>query len=290
MRAAHALSATAMAFFLTGSLHGSDEAAKMLKVPAVSDRPVNGTNGPSGVKTAVPQVSPVPAPAADSPGPATDEKTTSVAAADPIAPEPFPLSRYAMLWENSPFQNESIAPPQQSEALAQRFVLGGILREKGEYRVWVRERATQKSHQVTKDAPNKEIGVSLVEVVESPDKQSDASATIKLGAEVGVIKFDSAGTPGLAVPGAPAPQAMAPRPFPPAQPVGIPAPQPAVAPQGSVAAQQPAVINPPASPGAVPPVPAPGVTSVQGQQGLPGQNQMPPPRVIRRRAIVPAAP
>lgn len=273
---------------LSWTSSGSEDAGKMLKVPPAEDRPVGRTNPPgdAGGKDAKPLVSPTASPPSE-----TAQSPTPVdAGGDPIVPEAFPLSRYAPLWENSPFQIESIAPPQQSEALAQRFVLGGILREKGEYRIWVRERATQKSHQVTKDAPNKEIGVSLVEVVESPEKQSDASATIKLGAEVGVIKFDGAGAPGLAVPAAPLQQAMVPRPFTPGQGAGIPAPQPAVAQPGSAVGQQPAGINPPAAPGAVPPVPVPGVPSVQGQQGLPGQNQMPPPRVIRRRAIVPAAP
>ena len=42
-------------------------------------------------------------------------------------------------------------------------------------------------------------------------------------------------------------------------------------------------------PGVVPPVPGPPVPPA-GQVQTPGQEQMPPPRVIRRRAIVPAAP
>ena len=44
----------------------------------------------------------------------------------------------------------------------------------------------------------------------------------------------------------------------------------------------------PTPPGVVPPVPGPGVP--QGGQVQGGNGQMPPPRVIRRRALIPATP
>jgi len=156
--------------------------------------------------------------------------------------------------------------------------------------VWVRERATQQSHKVSKDATNN-LGLSLVEIDESMKKQSEASATVRLGGEVGVIKFDAASAPGMPGMGiAPAPPmarpAVAPMRTP---PMGVPAPAPGQAPtgqpQGIAGAPVPAV----SQPGIVPPVPGPPLPP-DGQVQAPGQEQMPPPRVIRRRAIVPSAP
>jgi hypothetical protein len=171
--------------------------------------------------------------------------------------------------------------------LAQRFVLGGILRENGEPVVWIRERATQQSIKVARNSTNN-LGLSLVEVSETMDKQSDATATIRLGGELGVIKFDVA-APGMAMPPPMARPPMMPAPVRPPQPVPGAVPgQPGTAMPGMPQQQIP--VNPAiAQPGIVPPVPGPGVPQ-NGQVQAPGQEQMPPPRVIRRRAIVPAAP
>jgi hypothetical protein len=93
-------------------------------------------------------------------------------------------------------------------------------------------------------------------------------------------------------PGMPQPGMPSSRPMPqvaPPPPPGMP-PQVAAFPGAVPAAQFPGQPAPgiPQAPGFVPPVPGSG-TPTNGQvQG--GQGQMPPPRVIRRRALIPAAP
>jgi len=276
----------------------AEEGAPMLKVSPVGDRQIEGKTNSVDAKDATPPV--VSADVVPETGKKDDSAPqetegdgfADAATPDDIVPAPFPVSRYESLWENSPFQIESIAPPQQSEGLGQRFVLGGILRENGEPVVWVRERATQQSYQVRRNATNN-LGLSLVEVQESMEKQSEASATVRLGNEQGVIKFDTAGgsVPGVGM----ASPAMAR----PAVPVPLRTPQtgmPVAAPNQSVPGgvavpNMPATTSVPAvsQPGVVPPVPGPPVPP-DGQVQAPGQEQMPPPRVIRRRAIVPAAP
>ena len=272
----------------------AEDPAPQLKVSPVADRPIEGQPEPAPGKKGKPE-DPVPSPATSPEASATPEgeepaQPSADGAADEIVSAPFPVSRYEPLWKNSPFQLESIAPPVQSEGLAQRFVLGGILRENGEPVVWVRERATQQSHKVTRNTTNN-LGLSLVEIDESMQKQSEASATVRLGSEQGVIKFDSAAAG--AIPGA----GMAPPPMArPAVPMPLRTPQMAGSvpvpgqpiPNAVPANMQPNMGNPAvAQPGVVPPVPGP---AVPGQVQAPGQEQMPPPRVIRRRAIVPAAP
>ena len=283
---------------LAGSLaNASEEAKDLLKGPPAAERPLADGATPAKPETdeaGKPEETPAPAPAEPQPAPAAAAE--DVSSDSEIVPEPYPVSRYALLWENSPFQNESVAPPVESPGLSQRFALGGILRKNGEYSVWVRERATQQSHKVEKTAPNK-LGLTLVEVAENPSKRSDSSATVRLGAEIGVIKFDAAGSapgvPAMPSPFVPQPANAGVRPFPQAQRPGIPMPmQPA---QPGVPVPQPqagGVINPGVTaPGIVPPVPGPGIPSAGQAQIAPGQGQaMPPPRVIRRRAIVPAAP
>lgn len=282
---------------LAGSLaHASEEAKDLLKVPPADERPLADGAAPAKPETdanSKPEETPASAPAETESAPAAENDVSAVE----IVAEPYPVSRYALLWENSPFQNESVAPPVESPGLSQRFALGGILRKNGEYSVWVRERATQQSHKVEKTAPNK-LGLTLVEVAENPTKRSDSSATVRLGAEIGVIKFDAAaaapGVPGMPSPFVPQPVNAGVRPLPqqPQRP-GIPTPvQPAQPGVPVPQAQAGGVINPGAvAPGIVPPVPGPGIPSDGQAQVAPGQGQvMPPPRVIRRRAIVPAAP
>ena len=281
---------------LAGVLQGfpvfAEEEAPALKVTPVADRPIVGPTNPAVSKVpAEPAKSPAPPPAATpSPGatPAEKESAESAASSDSnsIVPESFPLSRYASLWENSPFQNESIAPPQQSEGLAQRFVLGGILRENGEPVVWVRERATQQSYKVSRNFTNN-LGLSLVEVNENMQKQSDASATVKLGNEQGIIKFDSVAAGGMPGGGiAPPPMARPAVPVPLRNPqMGMPMPNQAFPNNPQATAGVPGGVQH----GVVPSVPGPGIPA-NGQVQAPGQAQMPPPRVIRRRAIVPSAP
>lgn len=279
----------------------AEDAAPQLKVSPVADRPMKGQPDPKA-EAKEPDTTPEPTATPES-SPEANATPEGEASAEPsaesadvlIVSEPFPVSRYAVLWENSPFQLESIAPPTQSEGLAQRFVLGGILRENGEPVVWVRERATQQSHKVSKDATNN-LGLSLVEINENMERQSEASATVRLGSEIGVIKFDAAsaaGVPGMGmVPAPPMARPAVPVPFRAPQ-TGAPAPIPGQMSTGQAQgiAGAPTGVPVPAvsQPGIVPPVPGPPVP-VDGQVQAPGQEQMPPPRVIRRRAIVPSAP
>lgn len=279
----------------------AEDAAPQLKVPPVADRPMEGQPDPkAGGKEPDPTPAPVASPDSSPEANATPEgeKSGEPSAENvdgEIVSEPFAVSRYAALWENSPFQLESIAPPTQSEGLAQRFVLGGILRENGEPVVWVRERATQQSHKVSKDATNN-LGLSLVEIDESMERQSEASATVRLGGEIGVIKFDAvsaAGAPGMGmVPAPPMARPAVAMPLRTPQ-MGVPAPVPGQTttgqPQGIAGAQTGVPVPAVSQPGVVPPVPGPSVPA-NGQVQSPGQEQMPPPRVIRRRAIVPSAP
>lgn len=274
----------------------AEEAKDLLKVPPAADRPVDAGGGENAKQSTAPELLPSPPKVEPEPEkaapPSADE--TEESRDKEIVPAAYPVSRYAPLWENSPFQLESIAPPAVSDGLAQRFVLGGILRENGEHIVWVRERATQQSHKVDKKGGNS-AGLSLVEVSESPDKQSDASATIRLGAEIGVIKFDAAAAPAV-VAGLPAPGGVPPPPnfggrqLQQAQRTGVPAAPVVSGRPGVPAAPQPQASG--AYPGVVPTVAVPGVPGSGQTQLVPGQNQAAPdlPRVIRRRAIVPAAP
>lgn len=282
----------------------------LFKVPPAQDRRVGDAKGHDDGANMAKPATPAPATPDPSPEPARtkeDHEAGDLDGDDDVVPKSYPLSRYVGLWKNSPFQMESIAPPEQSEGLAQRFVLGGILRENGEPVVWIRERATQESFKLNRNATNN-IGLSLVQIDENKEKQSDATATIRLGNEQGVIKFDVAASvpvmPGMgggaqvtARPGIPypahTPQVGARVPMP-AQPSAIPG-QPVQAPgqHSGVAGVTPGVTGgvPGAQQGIVQPVPGPGIPQgAQVQQVPGGQQQIPSPRVIRRRAIVPAAP
>lgn len=208
---------------------------------------------------------------------------------DDMVPPPFPISRYQELWERSPFQLESIAPPVESAGLAQRYALTGIAEIGGEAIAFLMERATQQRLMVKKQEG--EGGLSLVQVDVIQSKYEDSAVTVRQGGEVGVVKFDAGAAMPATAMGMPQPQPQAFIPGAPGAPPvpGMPAAQqprfvPGQAPQ--VAGIQPGA---PGMPGAVPGVPGQGVTQ-NGQVQPPGQQPMPPPRVIRRRAIVPAAP
>ena len=247
------------------------DASALLKVPLAEARPT-GVEGEE--KIAPPDPSPTPSLlaeadplAAGKPVPPADDGITGPA---------FPLSRYEPLWQRSPFQLESVAPPVESAGLAQRFALTGIAEINGEPMAFVMERATQNRLMVK--ANSTQGGVSLVQV-DVQKKYTDSSATLRQGAEVGVVRFEA----GAAMaPGMPQPGMQVPRP-------GVP-PQAAAFPGVVPAAQIPGQPAPgmPQAPGVVPPIPGQGDPSNGQVQG--GQGQMPPPRVIRRRALIPAAP
>lgn len=254
----------------------------MLKVPPAEARPTGDESSEQPAPESSPQSSsPIPEEGAEAPV----ENAENPAEGGVVLPA-FPLTRYEPLWERSPFQLESVAPPVESAGLAQRFALTGLAEINGEPIAFIMDRATQNRLMVKKDSS--EGGVSLVQV-DVQQKYIDSTATLRQGAEVGVVRFD-AGAAG-AVPPPMAQQTMpTPRPMPPPMPSGIPPqgvpPQMPQIPQIPGQAQaMPAI---PTAPGVVPPVPGPGVPQDGQVQG--GNGQMPPPRVIRRRALIPAAP
>lgn len=211
---------------------------------------------------------------------------------DGIVGPSFPASRYTQLWERSPFQLESIAPPVQSEGLAQRYALTGIaeISDIGPI-VFLMERATQQRLTVQTDSGDG--GLSLVGV-DLQQKYADSTATVRQGGEVGVVKFDAvASMPSIPqqtmpVPGRPmnGAQAVPQQGMP--QPAQIPGSAQGI--PGQVAQGQAVPVNP-AVPGVVPGVPGPGVE--QGGE-VPAQvtpaGQVAPPRTHRRRAMIPSAP
>lgn len=258
--------------------------ADMLKVPPAEARPTGGETDAKAVAKPEPEQTPPEEPAAAEP---TDES----AEAGGLLPA-FPLSRYQPLWERSPFQLESVAPPVESAGLSQRFALTGLAAINGEPIAFLMERATQNRMMVKKDSEAN--GLSLVQV-DVKEKYADSSATIRQGSEVGVLRFDATASapmmppagmaqpPRMVPPGMPQPPGALPQ-----QAARIPGvPTPAQQIPGQAAPGQP-VPGVPQAPGVLPAVPGPGVPAngqVQGEQ-----QQMPPPRVIRRRALIPAAP
>lgn len=285
--------------FAVCSLPAQDnQGAEMLVVPPVQARDVEG----AGIATnavAPPEATDETAPQKQDGGgqPADDKPPGEQPAVEPetddvVAPA-FPVSRYALLWERSPFQLESIAPPEESAGLAQQYALTGIAEINNEPIVFLLERSTQLRHML--DKKTNTSGLSLVQI-DMKAKYGDSTAVIRKGAEVGVVKFEpstalpsmppmpvpqqggrvqrvmqsgmpQAGMPGQGAPGIPVPGA-------PAQP------NPAQTVQGSATAM----------PGVVPAVPGPVPDAGQQVQAPGTGQQTPPPRVIRRRALIPAAP
>jgi hypothetical protein len=262
---------------LLGEEAESADPGAMLKVPPAEARPT----GAESTEQPAPEPSPQSSPPIPEEGAEVPVENAESSAEDGVVLPAFPLTRYEPLWERSPFQLESVAPPVESAGLAQRFALTGLAEINGEPIAFIMDRATQNRLMVRKDSS--EGGVSLVQV-DVQKKYIDSTATLRQGAEVGVVRFD-VGAAGAAPPMAqqvmPTPRAMPP------MPPGVP-PQ-AVPPQmPQIPGQAQAMPAVPTAPGVVPPVPGPGVPQDGQVQG--GNGQMPPPRVIRRRALIPAAP
>ena len=259
--------------------------AGLLKVPPAEARPTGEGDDAKAATTPAPENTP--------------ELSDEVAAGGEQASAPeddgvvlpaFPLSRYEALWERSPFQIESVAPPVESAGLSQRYALTGLAAINGEPIAFLMERATQ--NRVMVKTGGTEGGISLVQV-DVQQKYADSTATLRQGSEVGVVRFDAtAAAPSMMPqPGMPQQQRMMPpgmpqASIPPQQAGQIPGLPPGQIPGQPVQAQ--AVPAVPQVPGVVPGMPGPGVPQNGQVQG--GGGQMPPPRVIRRRALIPAAP
>ena len=251
--------------------------ATMLKVPTAETR---ATDGEVDVKAAE-------TPATEAPAEGqSDAEQSGEPTSEDVVVAAFPLSRYEPLWERSPFQVESVAPPVESAGLAQRFALTGLAAINGEPIAFLMDRATQNRMMVKTDSS--EGGVSLVQV-DVQQKYTDSTATVRQGSEVGVVRFDAGAAapammppPGMAQPMRAVPSGMSQPGMQPQQAAQIPG----IPPRAQMPGQQvPAVSQ---VLGVVSSVPGPGIPQngqVQGDQG-----KMPPPRVIRRRALIPAAP
>jgi hypothetical protein len=251
--------------------------APALKLPEPQTRPAAGEGAPGNFPAAAPEQTATNAAPADAAGAPSPDETP--AAENTLLPPAFPLSRYEPLWKRSPFQLESVAPPVASEGLAQRYALTGIAEINGDPIAFLLERATQTRHMI--DRQEDPSGLSLL-TVDVAKNYNESTVTVRMGSEVGVIKFDAAAAvqgavpPGMAGGMIRAPQIPVP---------GVPMP-------GAVPGMPPAVppVQAQTAPGIVPPVPGPGVPPEGQVQAPDAQGNMPPPRVIRRRALIPAAP
>ena len=260
--------------------------AGLLKVPPAEARPTGDGDEAKAATTPAPENTP----AAPDDAAAGGEQAPAVEDDGVVLPA-FPIARYEALWERSPFQIESVAPPVESAGLSQRYALTGLAAINGEPIAFLMERATQNRMMVKADGT--EGGISLVQV-DVQQKYADSTATLRQGSEVGVVRFDAAAAAPsmMPQPGMPQPQRIMPPGMPqasiPRQPAGQIPGAPPVAQIPGQPPQPQAVPAVPQMPGVVPGMPGPGVPQngqVQGEGG-----QMPPPRVIRRRALIPAAP
>lgn len=256
----------------------TSDSSEMLKIPAAETRP----SGDEAAPEKKPDQLSEEAQRVEEASAEDGDVPIETAGLGDVVPLAFPVSRYEQLWQRSPFQLESVAPPVESAGLAQRFALTGIAEIDGKPIAFVMERATQRRLMVGKDST--EGDVSLVQV-DVQQKYNDSTATLRQGAEVGVVRFDAAAGAAVAMPAA----AMAPQRVMPGIPQpGMPQvpPAQAIPPMANVQPGQP--IPPQPAPGVVPPVPGPGIPQNGQVQADPGQ--VPPPRVIRRRALIPSAP
>ena len=253
------------------------EPEKMLVVPAVEPR-----TSPSEKTPLEPTASPKASPGEKKPGadPSAEEsaqgETQGDAQDSDLPAQAFPVSRYEPVWERSPFQVESTAPPPESATLSQSYSLTGIAQINGDPIIFVLDHATGMRHMIDKKKGFNDLSLVQVDVQQA---YTNSKATIRKGGEIGILQLTNAAGAGpmIASPqGIQMPQRPGLRP-------GVPIPVPAipVAPQAQ-AQSVPGIV--PAVPGPTPP------ENPQMQTPGSGQPQMPPPRVIRRRAVVPAAP
>ncbi|HWB58229.1 MAG TPA: hypothetical protein VG733_02005 [Chthoniobacteraceae bacterium] len=101
---------------------------------------------------------------------------------DDAIPKGYPMNRYALLWEHSPFivaSAEQEAPP---PSFAQNLVLGGV----GDV-VTVVNRTTQE--RFTVDTKPNEQGIKVVSV-QMDDDPLKTKVTLQKGAETATISFD----------------------------------------------------------------------------------------------------
>lgn len=108
-----------------------------------------------------------------------------------FAPKPFGLARYEHIWTQSPFVVESPVV-QTSAGLEQRFVLTGVATINSTSVVFLLDRKSLTRLMVASGAKDNPQNIQLVSVQPNADPKL-ASATIRLGAEQGTVRYDPAG-------------------------------------------------------------------------------------------------
>jgi len=110
-------------------------------------------------------------------------------AAEPFAPDCYPLDRYEHIWSKSPFVVEAPVV-QQSDGLEKRFALTGIASAGGNPLIFVFDRQSLSRIVVQAGEPNS-AQLELVSV--SPDMDlHKSSAVVRLGAQQATISYDAA--------------------------------------------------------------------------------------------------
>ena len=108
------------------------------------------------------------------------------------APTEQPLTRYEHIWKSSPFVSAS-EPVQQSESLTNRMVLTGFAKINGSDVAFLFDRTDLRRFTITKGSPVK--GVELVSV-DNRGRLKDSTVRIKIGSDVGDIKYDASSAAG----------------------------------------------------------------------------------------------
>ena len=118
--------------------------------------------------------------------------SSSAFAADDFVPTPQDISRYEHIWKSSPFVSAS-EPVQQSESLTNRMVLTGFAKINGSDVAFLFDRTDLRRFTITKGNPVK--GVELVSV-DNRGRLKDSTVRIKIGSDVGDIKYDASSAAG----------------------------------------------------------------------------------------------
>lgn len=106
-------------------------------------------------------------------------------------PKPYGLARYEHIWVQSPFVVETPIV-QTSTGLEQRFALTAIATINSTPVVFLLDRKSLTRLMVASGAKDNPQNIQLVSVAPNTDPKL-ASATIRLGAEQGTVRYDSAG-------------------------------------------------------------------------------------------------
>lgn len=106
-----------------------------------------------------------------------------------FAPPVLKLEQYRHIWEKSPFVAEAAVVKEPGGGLAQRFVLTGLATLRNEPVVFVLDRQSLARLVVSRES--KPGGLEVISVENNNDPKQ-ASATLRLGNEQGVIRYDLA--------------------------------------------------------------------------------------------------